>query len=169
MSTPSSTTREEKGSGIQMQHVSERKFAARDLVSMFIGVVVLLGAFLAYRYVATRDDQNLSVRGTVFKTEVVSIKEDMARGLSGRDHIDRDAAMIFEFGKTERHCMWMKEMKFAIDITWLDESRKIVAIERNVTPETYPKTFCHDGRTVIELAAGTADHLPLYIGDTFRY
>jgi uncharacterized membrane protein (UPF0127 family) len=149
--------------------VSERRFAARDTISIAFGILVLFGAFFVYRFMTTRDDSNLAVRGVVFKTEVVSTKEDMARGLSGRDGIDRDAAMVFEFGKTGQHCMWMKDMKFTIDMVWLDESHKVMAIERNVTPETYPKTFCHDGNIVVELAAGTADRLPLYAGDIFRY
>lgn len=151
--------------------VSERKFATRDILLITIGILLLIGYVFSYRYFTTRPTQSdgISVRGSVFKTEIVSTPEEKARGLSGRDGIERDTAMVFEFDQTSQHCLWMKDMKFAIDMVWLDESRKVVAIERDVTPETYPKTFCHDGKTVVEFAAGTADRLPMYVGDQFSW
>jgi uncharacterized protein len=36
---------------------------------------------------------------------------------------------------------WMKEMNFPIDIVWLNKDKKIVHIEHNVSPDTYPKIF----------------------------
>lgn len=151
--------------------VSERKFATRDILLITIGVLLLIGYGLSYRYFTTRTtpSEGLSVRGSVFKTEIVSTPEEKARGLSGRDYIDRDAAMVFEFDQSKQHCLWMKDMKFAIDMVWLDESGRITAIERDVAPETYPKSFCHDGKTVVEFAAGTADRLPMYVGDQFSW
>lgn len=151
------------------QSVSERRFAARDMLLITIGILLLLGALFSYGFLTTRDTQSPSVKGITFRTEIVSGKEAMAQGLSGREGIDSDAAMVFEFGRTGQHCMWMKDMKFNIDILWLDESNKIVAMERNVTPESYPKAYCHDSYEVVELASGTIDHLPLYVGDHFSW
>lgn len=149
--------------------VSAPKFATRDIISIFVGLVFILGLIFAYKYVANRNSDDLSVKGVTFKTEIVSTKEAMSQGLSGRDKINNNAAMVFDFGETAQHCMWMKDMKFAIDILWLDESDKIIAIERSVKPESFPDKFCHNGKTVVELAAGTVDRLPLYTGDVFRY
>lgn len=148
--------------------VSARKFLFKDIVLILAGVVLIAGAFYGARYLMLRD-QGLTVRGTFFSPEIVSTKAALAKGLSGRESIDRDAVMIFDFGATEEHCMWMKDMKFAIDMVWLDEAKKVTAIERSVAPSTYPQSFCHDGETVAEFAAGTADRLPLHIGDSFRY
>lgn len=143
---------------------SERKFLTRDVILITIGVVLILGYVLFYHLV-TRRDEGVNVNGAFFNTEMVSTKEDMARGLSGRSGIDPDTAMLFKFEQAGQHCMWMKDMKFAIDMVWLDESHKVVSIERNVSPDTYPQNFCHDGKTVVEFAAGTADRIPLHIGD----
>ncbi len=148
--------------------MSARKFVLKDILLIVIGLVPLVGAVSGAHYFMTRD-QGLTVRGSFFAPEIVSSKEDLARGLSGRDSIDRGAVMVFDFGSSGQHCMWMKDMKFAIDMVWLDDTKKVTAIERNVTPSTYPQSFCHDGKTVAEFAAGTADRVPLYIGDSLSY
>ena len=35
----------------------------------------------------------------------------------------------------------MKDMRFPIDIVWLDENKNIVGIERGVSPDSYPETY----------------------------
>lgn len=87
------------------------------------------------------------------------------KGLSGRESLAHDRAMMFQFEISRNECFWMNDMKFNIDMIWLDTENRINAIERNVSPDTYPKNFCHEGKSVIELAAGTADRLNLKVGD----
>jgi uncharacterized membrane protein (UPF0127 family) len=140
-----------------------------DIITIGFGVVVIAAYILLYNFVITRSDtKDMVINGTAFNTEVTSSQADRERGLSGRDSLDPNTAMVFEFGDNGQHCMWMKDMKFAIDMVWFNESRKVVAVERNVTPKTYPKTFCHEGVTVIEFAAGTTDRVPFGIGDEIQ-
>jgi uncharacterized protein len=63
------------------------------------------------------------------------------RGLSGRKSLKSDEGMLFVFPEPTTPAFWMKDMRFAIDIIWLDENKKIVDIERNISPDTYPKKF----------------------------
>lgn len=82
----------------------------------------------------------------------------MARqnGLSGREEISNNSAMLFIFDKPATQCMWMKDMKFDIDIIWLNEDKKINKVKNSVSPSTYPETFCADDtKYVIELAGGS--------------
>jgi uncharacterized membrane protein (UPF0127 family) len=54
----------------------------------------------------------------------------------------------------------MKDMRFSIDIIWLDEAKKINMIKSNIEPATYPESFCSaDTKYVIELNQGTAARL----------
>jgi uncharacterized membrane protein (UPF0127 family) len=72
--------------------------------------------------------------------------------------------MLFVFDAPQRQGFWMKDMKFAIDIVWLDESKSIVHIESNVLPSSYPQIYRPDARAkyVIEFHAQTPD---LRVGD----
>lgn len=124
--------------------------------------------FGALTSVLANRSASLTIKGQRFDTESVIKAEDMARGLSGRESLDRNKAMVFKYPKVEQRCFWMKDMKFAIDIVWLDAGRKVTAIERNVQPSSYPESFCHDGQTIVEFAAGTAERLPLYTGDIVK-
>lgn len=107
------------------------------------------------------DDNPKQPSGSSYKClglERVSTPQELTRGLSGRQSLAQDRGMLFDFGKSGRHCIWMKDMKFAIDIIWLDQDQKVVTVRENVRPETYPETFCPDQLTkyVIEVNAGVA-------------
>lgn len=75
--------------------------------------------------------------------------------------------MLFVFEEDGYHAFWMKDMKFSIDMIWLDESMAIVHIERNVSPSSYPNTYKspEPARYVLEVQAGTADRLNLQAND----
>jgi hypothetical protein len=49
--------------------------------------------------------------------------------------------MLFVFAKPALLGFWMPDMNFSIDIMWIDKDFKIVGIEDNIAPETYPEIF----------------------------
>ena len=73
--------------------------------------------------------------------EIIKTEEERVKGLSLREKLDNDSVVLFVFDKPNFYGIWMKEMLFPIDIAWLDENKKIVSIEANVSPQTYPKIF----------------------------
>lgn len=91
---------------------------------------------------------------------------EMVRGLGGRDALPDDTAMLFVFPADGRHGIWMKDMRFAIDIVWLDADGVVVDLDINVAPETYPTVFSpeRNSRYVVEMTAGTAERLALRRG-----
>src|SRR4051812_9202852 len=52
----------------------------------------------------------------------VDTPETRSLGLGGRPCMPPRTAMLFEFYETGQQCFWMKDMKFAIDIVWLNEA-----------------------------------------------
>lgn len=122
------------------------------------------------------DDNNTEIieiylgKSKVF-AEVVKTPEEIRRGLSGRENLLSDHGMLFVFSSPGRHGFWMKEMKFPIDIIWLDENKKIIHIERRVQPETYPAVFYPDAPAlfVLEVEAGFADSEQIGIGTDARF
>ncbi len=94
--------------------------------------------------------------------------ESRVKGLSGRDSLADDTAMIFVFDKPEAYAFWMKDMKFPIDIIWLDGKFTIVDIRANISPSTYPEKFVPMSESVyvLETNANFAEKNSLKIGDT---
>jgi uncharacterized membrane protein (UPF0127 family) len=72
--------------------------------------------------------------------ELAKTAAEREQGLSGRDSLTTDG-LLFIFPKSGYPGIWMKNMRFPIDIIWIGADLKIVHIEENVSPESYPKIF----------------------------
>lgn len=66
--------------------------------------------------------------------EVVKTEKERAQGLGGREDIGINEGMLFLFDDAAVHPFWMKGMKFAIDIVWINGD-EIVDITVDVQPE----------------------------------
>ena len=98
--------------------------------------------------------------------ELVDTSMAREKGLSGRKGLASNEGMLFKFDTAGRQCIWMKDMRFSIDIIWLNSSNIITKLEENVSPNTYPRDFCQeDTLYVIELNAGVARAKGLSIGN----
>lgn len=114
--------------------------------------------------------QTAVVGDRVIGIEVVSTSAARERGLSGRDGLLESRGMLFEFDTPGMYCFWMKDMRFPIDMIWLDGQKRVIKIQKNVEPETYPSNFCPQvpAQYVLEVAAGIADKAGLKEGDQVR-
>lgn len=99
----------------------------------------------------------------VFLADTESLR---TRGLSYREMLGKNQGMLFVFDKSDKYGIWMKEMRFPIDIIWLDSKMKVVDIIKNLAPETYPKIFKPqtDAKFVLEVNAGFSDENKIKIG-----
>ena len=66
-------------------------------------------------------------------------QEEWQQGLSGVSGLAQDGGMLFIFNEPGFYYMWMKDMKFPIDIIWISDNFKIVDYKENARPEGYPK------------------------------
>jgi uncharacterized membrane protein (UPF0127 family) len=98
--------------------------------------------------------------------ERVDTPKARERGLGGRDSMPRNHGMLFVFQQDGAYCFWMKDTRFSLDMVWLDGDGRVVYVKHNVTPDTYPQSFCPNkkARYVIELNAGTARDIGIYEG-----
>lgn len=107
----------------------------------------------------------------LIRAEVADEEAERILGLSGRKGLNAGRAMLFIFDKSDTHGIWMKDMKFAIDIVWLDSAKKVIAIESNVQPDSYPKVYESKTKSlfIIELAAGQASKLGIKVGQILSW
>jgi len=113
----------------------------------------------------------LRVGGQAYHLEIAATPAAQQKGLGGRATMPVDQGMLFLFDHPALECFWMKDMHFALDIVWLDANQRIGAIESNVSPSTYPRTFCPKlpAKYVIELDAGRAAVVGLRVGQSLTW
>ena len=85
--------------------------------------------------------QKLTIGEKTLNIEVADTDDERMQGLSDRDSLPRGSGMLFIFEKPGVHGFWMKDMRFPIDIVWLDESYKVVDIARSMSPNSFPHVF----------------------------
>jgi uncharacterized protein len=117
-------------------------------------VLLFIPIGLLYWYTETRDIslRNILTPGTpvvhigdiTHRVEIANSEEERKLGLSGRKDMGDVDGLLFVFPDTAFHSMWMKDMLFPIDIIWIDENLMIINIEKNVSPESYPRNFRPD-------------------------
>ncbi len=106
-----------------------------------------------------------------FSVDLALTEEERVQGLSGRAGLPTDTGLLFVFDRPDFYSIWMKDMNFSIDILWIDEDLRITHIEKNVSPQTFPKTFSSEvpSRFVLELPAGTVNNSDILVGDTITF
>lgn len=135
-----------------------------------VGFVLAIFAVLAPALFYQPPTAKLTADGRVISLEIAADDASRQKGLSGRDSLAADKGMLFVLDQSGRECFWMKDMRFAIDMVFIDNAKQIVQVTPNVTPQTYPKSFCADQtRYVIELAAGQSNRLQLRTGQQLSF
>ncbi len=88
--------------------------------------------------------------------EFADTEDARVQGLSGRSNLSEGSGLLFIFDTSDEHGIWMKDMRFAIDIMWFDESGVIVGLKENASPDSYPEVFYPEKRAryVLETPAG---------------
>lgn len=120
---------------------------------VIIVVVLLVVFFLLYPRITHKNGNydlknsaittttSVEVGDTIFNVNVVDTDTERTQGLSGRESLAEDEGMLFVFEKSDIYPFWMKDMRFPIDIMWIDENLKVVYIKENATPQSFPEIF----------------------------
>ena len=111
--------------------------------------------------------------GRVVQAEVMVSDHDRALGLMFRPSLPADRGLLFVFGRSDFHGIWMKNCRFPIDIVWLDEERHVVHVAENVPPCKADPCPAYEplrrATYVIELNAGQARRDELTVGATVSF
>ncbi len=104
--------------------------------------------------------RQLQVGGTIVMVEVADGPEERARGLMFREGLGEGEGMLFVFERDGLHPFWMKNMRFPIDIVWLDSDGRVIHLETDVPPCPGPPCPLYtprvSARYVLEVGANSA-------------
>jgi uncharacterized membrane protein (UPF0127 family) len=115
---------------------------------------------------------DVSINNYILVADLSITYEQIIKGLSIKSSLKENEGMLFVFNSSSRRGFWMKDMKFPIDVIWLNENKKIIHIKKNLElcvsnyPVYYPE---QNSKYVLETVAGFADKQNLKVGDTVLF
>ena len=109
----------------------------------------------------------VNINNNVWDVEIAKNDADRTNGLSNRKVLYRKRGMLFVFDQAANQNFWMKDMLISIDMIFFDSNWKIVEIDNDLGPNTFPKIFGNKvkSRYVLEVNAGEAQTYVLKVGD----
>jgi len=137
-------------------------------------------------WVLSSTDIMFSPEGDYILVQKVTTEEEHNMGLSGKDRLkmyDQDGkivteGMLFVFDTEGKQNFWMKDMKFDLDMIFMDKNFKIVSIAKDAKADSYNREdpnaseiFTNGNalaQYVLEINSGFADKMNLKVGDTLR-
>ena len=137
----------------------------KDLILVLVVVgVMVFGSFILNK---NKKTYTFKIGETIMRVGIANTDEERLKGLSGKESLKEGEGLLFIFETEGLYGFWMKDMKFAIDIAWIDKDNKIIYIENDVRPETYPKVFqpLLQSLYVLEAPSGFLSKNNIKIGD----
>lgn len=148
-----------------------------------IFILIITGALFAVLFVRPRSSGRQDIVKETAGTQVlyggalpilVSIAdtdEERQQGLSHTAKLAPQTGMLFIFDTPGRYGFWMKDMQYPLDIVWLDADMRVISVDENVRPESYPETVypAEDARYVLELNAFEASRIGIVSGQKLYF
>ena len=112
-----------------------------------------------------------------YAVDVAVKPEERRQGLSGRETMAQDAGMLFVFEEEQPLQFWMKDMRFPLDIIWIDGQCRLIGVSADVpTPppnagsDEIPRVQSPSpAQYVLELNAGEWARAGLSPGDRVQF
>lgn len=144
------------------------------LLLIIIGGLVLVQNYLKEGNVSFfKKTPIITINNQKFKVTIASSQQEKEVGLSETKSLSENQGMIFLFEKPDYYSFWMKNMKFPIDIIYINNDT-IVTIKNNVpliktqeNPTIYSSTQPAD--KVLEIQAGFSEKYKFKNGDKVTY
>jgi uncharacterized membrane protein (UPF0127 family) len=147
---------------------------------MFVGLIFGCGlsAFLKISSSAPtvcnvqyRNDLKITAGTNTINSELALTDNQRNTGLGKRKCIGPEQGMLFVFKKPDYYPFWMKDMKFPIDIIWINQNKTVNKVKADVSPSTYPGSFTNSqpAMYILEIQAGRAQQLNITEGTSLQF
>src|SRR6056297_556479 len=132
-------------------------------------IVVALVVFLVF-------SKNYAGKELVYKNILIGNKQIRVmiadnmllrkNGLSNMENLTKDRGMLFVFKSPAKYSFWMKDMKFPIDIIWIDKNKKVIGFNKSVDKD-FNKSLKPQSavKYVLEVNSGFVEENNLNIND----
>lgn len=111
--------------------------------------------------------------GVTYSVEIPRTPEARERGLMFRSSLAPRTGMLFVFDATARYVFWMKNCLIPLDLIWLDETKRVVAILPDTPPCKADPCPLYQvdvpSRYVLEIAGGAAKREAVVVGSVLKF
>jgi len=108
-----------------------------------------------------------------FNITVAKTPQEKETGLSGKDSLPENSGMLFPFDRPDYYAFWMKDMKFSIDILYINGNKIVTIVENAQPPKSkdeilpiYKPDELAD--TILEINAGLSKKYNIKKGDLVK-
>jgi len=141
----------------------------RSLRAIVVGALLCTGVAAAPASVSF-EESSLTVDAAdgqfEFLVEMAVNPAQRSQGLMFRESLDDDRGMLFDFGKSQRATMWMRNTYVPLDMLFIDEGGQITQIAANTQPLSDAVIASREPvRAVLELRGGISAKLGIRPGD----
>lgn len=138
------------------------------IIGLVAIITVVLLLFFIFRPVNS-DPGYVIIDDQIIVVEIADEPLEMQLGLMFRESLPMDHGMLFIFEKEGVHSFWMMNVRFSLDMIWINSDYKVVHVERNVPPclvgcPLYKSDVL--ARYVLEVNAGFVDMVSLSEGSS---
>lgn len=163
--------------------MSKKKIKDKNLIFFCLFFLfILFFCFFAFLFLESKSVDKIDfndgdvvvskIKNKEINVELAVSPEKKYLGLSHRENIPDDFGMLFLFFDKEIRTFVMRDMKFNLDIVFIDEN-EIVKIYKNLSFEEFSQNIIYKSSTpvdkVLELKGGFCDQNKISVGDNFYF
>ena len=150
---------------------SGRVLGLQIVAFLVAAILVAFGSFEISRKLSLHGQVILKAPEASYRLTVAKTATEQATGLGNLSSLPLNQGMLFPFTSAGERCFWMKDMRFPLDIIWLNPDKKVVAVLDDALPSSYPSTFCpkQPAQYVIELNANQSEVAGIKAGQTVSF
>ncbi|PIN99755.1 hypothetical protein COT72_04950 [archaeon CG10_big_fil_rev_8_21_14_0_10_43_11] len=112
----------------------------------------------------------VTIANHTFYVDLAKSAFEKNTGLSNRYTLAQDWGMLFVYEEEQQVRYWMKDMRFPLDIMWLDENRTITHLVENAPAcKTACQIYDANATYILEVNAGIIQALNVSTGDMVMF
>jgi hypothetical protein len=144
---------------------SNKKILFSLLGSLALVILAITVKAVWTKYRDSKNINTIKVGDSTLQVDVADSPFRRMKGLSGLENLPEDEGLLMLFKEKDTPTIWPKNLKFPIDIVWIDDST-VVGVEKGATAES---SLVLDGiklyipeqpiNRVLQINAGLADKL----------
>lgn len=149
----------------------ENKTKIKILISVVtVAIIGILANYVFSEVVSVQGNmiKRVYIRDVIVKSELVKSETRIEKGLGERASLPEGRGMLFSMPDNDTQRFWMKGMRFAIDIIWIENGR-VIGCEKNISPND-SRIFVSPGDAgyILEVPEGFCDQNKVTVNDEVK-
>ncbi|MFC1656727.1 DUF192 domain-containing protein [Patescibacteria group bacterium] len=148
--------------------IYKNKYFRIGLSAGLIVIILLIWGIFSQIDPLKYKTKKISINGTEIQVQTADTSWKHTKGLGDRYSLDEDNGMLFEFDRLDNYTFIMRDMKFDLDILWVNDD-KVVHYEKFIPRDSEEKfESIAPANKVLEVNAGWIEKHNIGIGATYQ-